>query len=344
MRSWRLSFSRCCMCLALLSAFLVVTSRTALAEDWETVAQSQYWTVTDVVNTSFGTSNLTINVNNTERSGIGTLKTFQGTLGSLSNLGGSTVAYVLIPVAGGNVTANKPFRLDTTGFAPIYYTHTGQNTGGASVAVSPRNFRYFVRDSSWHEVTPTNGRFTWTSAVNYVAVSYTGNTMTQLTGKYDVSRLSGFDIRLQVADGEPTFENAIQEQTDEIGQQTQQQTETLVDTTGSGDIVSGMANQGQTISQGMNFVQQTTQFASGVVDAFSNADADSGLQFPGLTIMGHQILAAQTVNFTGYLGSDVETLIKNAVTMVLFLAWISGLIGFYHKIFLGEQEVEVVDE
>lgn len=122
------------------------------------------------------------------------------------------------------------------------------------------------------------------------------------------------------------------------------QTDTFMDTTGSNTVGPDAVTQGQQIVQGMDFVSQTGSFVTGAFDAIANADASEGLQFPGLTIMGYQIIAPRMVPFLGYLGAEIENQIKTFVTMVIFIAWLNGIRGIYHKIFLGEKEVEVVED
>lgn len=126
--------------------------------------------------------------------------------------------------------------------------------------------------------------------------------------------------------------------------ETQQQTETLTNTEGSSGIVSGVQGQGQTISDRLGFVSQTAGFVSSIVNAVSGGSAQDGVTFPGISWDGNVIVASQSVNILGWLGSEIEGTVKAFCTMLVFLAWISGLRGLYHKIFLGEVEVEVMDE
>lgn len=131
---------------------------------------------------------------------------------------------------------------------------------------------------------------------------------------------------------------------DSVNQVVNNQTQNLMKTDGSSDIAPNAVEQGQQIVQGVDFVQQTGQLVTGTFDAFNTASATEGVPFPGLTIMGYSIIPAQNVPVTGYLGADVEDRIRDGVTLVLFLAWIMGLRSIYHRLFLGEVEVDVVEE
>lgn len=121
------------------------------------------------------------------------------------------------------------------------------------------------------------------------------------------------------------------------------QTETLMNTEGSSSVFDDVAGQGQQISQNMNFVQQTGQFVTGAFDAVANSEEVSTVTFPGISLMGFTIQPTN-VNMLQYIDSELLELIRTGVTMVVFLAWFSGLRAMYHRIFLGQTQIEVVDE
>lgn len=123
-----------------------------------------------------------------------------------------------------------------------------------------------------------------------------------------------------------------------------QNTDRVMNTDGSSGVVSGVQGQGQQIVNRLGFVSQTASFVSSTVGIFANGDASSTVNFPGITWDSQTIVASQDVNILGWLGSNVESAVKGFCTMLCFLAWIAGLRGFYHKIFLGEVEVEVMEE
>ena len=317
--------------------FLSVTPRIAIAEDWETVANAKYWCLTNVVSGSFGPSNISLSVDNTERSGINTLKPTSSTVGNVTGISSTTVMYAIVPITGGNITADKKFRINTDEFTMRLYYYASSGSSISYYTAIPQSVRYWVFSGGWKSVSPVNGVFSYPGYVQYVAVSFNTPGASVLNSKYSVGLYqwdSTFcNLKVQVADGEPTFETAIQNQTD-----------TIMNTDGSDSVGSDAVTSGQNLIQGANFVQQTGSFVSQSFGAITDSEASEGLYFPGLTIMGYSIIPVQNVAFTGYLGSEVEQNIKNGVTLVLFLAWMAGLISIYHRMFLGEQEVEVVEE
>lgn len=302
--------------------------------DWTTVGQTQSFCLTTIDNGSFGTGNLKYSPVYASAA-MGQLSSTQ--VNSPSGMTSSTVAFIVIPVSGGNIESGKYFRLNGTEFAPSFFCYPGTTAqNGVRVNTPTSNLRYWGYSNGWRALTlDGNGMFKANRAYTYIAVSWTSPSMAQMNGYDHLASYSSSTLRMtvEVADDEPELQGYIQEQTDE-----------LKSTEGSSNIMSDISGQGQQIAQNVNFVQQTGQFVSGVFGAFSDADASEGLTFPGLSIMGYDILPSQQVAFLGYLGTDLEETIKTAVTMVLFLAWIMGLRAMYHRIFLGEQEVEVVEE
>lgn len=135
----------------------------------------------------------------------------------------------------------------------------------------------------------------------------------------------------------------IDNQTEELGEQTQRQTEELKNTSGSGGVIDGVMGNAQQIVQGADFVQQSASFVSAAFATFATAEPSDTLRFPGLSVMGF-VVPASDVPLGGYLSDDVMELMRSALTMFVFLAWVNGLVGMYHKIFLGEQVVEVAEE
>lgn len=301
--------------------------------DWQDVGTTQYWVLTTVANSSFGTGNLRYSPVSSSAS-MGSLTS--NTITSTSGMSSNTVAYLVIPISGGNIESGKYFRLNAQEFAPKWYCYPESTGTGYTVNTPTTNLRYWGYSGSWRQLSlDGDGMFKAQYAYTYIAVSWTSPSMSSLNGYNRVIPFNSSVLRMtvQVADGEPEIKGYIDNQTDE-----------LKSTDGSSGVMSDISGQGASISQNLNFVQQTGQFVTGAFDAVTNADASQGLTFPGLTIMGHEIIPPQEVAFLGYLGADLEQTIKNGVTLVLFLAWLMGLRSIYHKIFLGEQEVEVIEE
>lgn len=243
------------------------------------------------------------------------------------SLGSTTMAKdnVIAVTTDGNVSISV-----STDTQPTSYSYTTKY-------VNSTNYHYFVAGSglsNTQEVHPNeHGVIVLPINAQYIIVTCQ---LTNLASSVSSGNLWFVSSKIFVSVELPEDQNevaAIEEQTD-----------TFMDTTGSDAVGTDAITQGQQIAQNVDFVQQTGQFVTGAFGAFADTDASTGLYFPGLTIQGHQIIAPQNVSFLGYLGTDIENTIRHAVTLVMFLAWINGLRGIYHKIFLGEQEVEVVDE
>lgn len=320
---------------ASLLAFAALFPCSSAYADWSSVGSTKYYCLTRINNSSFTSSSLQYSPVYAEAA-LGQVSSNRYL--STSGLTSTTVAYVLIPVQGGNLENGKYFRLNATNFSPRFQCYPTTGTSGmVNVNTPTTNLRYWgLSGASWYQLSlDGNGLFKATRSYTYIAMSWTSPSMAQLNGYDHITWYSAdtFGLSVEVADDEPELQQYIQNQTDE-----------LKSTDGSSGVMSDISGQGQQIAQNVNFVQQTGQFVNGVFSAFSDADASQGLTFPGLVIMGHEILPQQEVSFLGYLGNDLENTIKSAVTMVLFLAWIMGLRSMYHRIFLGEQEVEVVDE
>lgn len=264
----------------------------------------------------------------------------------------STTSPVLIrlkSIDGGQLANGQRFMLGDTGQYLINYTNLTTPTGSSDYSetrLNGSNFHYYVSksgNSNKTEIFPdSHGTFTAPFDVQYVFIVSNVNLSVISSAKFWYV-YHDFSIMIE----RPEDQNevaAINDQTDTLTENTHEQTDTLMDTTGSNGIVGPAQNQGGQIAHGISFVDQTGQFLQGAVNAFNTASADSGLQFPGLTIMGYTIIQPATVSFTGYLGSEIEGRIKDGVTLVLFLAWVMGLHTLYEKIFLGKVDVEVDEE
>lgn len=238
---------------------------------------------------------------------------------------------------GGHMSEGNKILCTAEGNVYVYSTSVSSPTASdySGYYITANNYHYYVSKSGNADVTEvfpdSTGAFVMPFNAQYFFVTCNLVNLSAASGSIWTVQ-SEFTLSYE----QPSDQNEVAA----INNQTQQ----MMDTTGS-DTVSGDAiTQGQQLVQGMNFITQTGSFVSGVVDTFANTEPSTGLQFPGLTIMGHTILQPQMVNFLGYLGTDIENTIKTGITIVFFLAWVNGLRGLYHKIFLGEKEVEIVDE
>lgn len=141
-----------------------------------------------------------------------------------------------------------------------------------------------------------------------------------------------------------TITNTTEQQTNEIGQQTQNQTNQLKDTSGSDGILTGAQSAGNNIVNNLGFVAQTASFVTDSVSAITNTNASATVHFPGIKVQNNVIAQEQDVNILGWFPTELETTIRTFGTLLFTLAWINGLRRMYEKIFGGEKVVEVDTE
>lgn len=341
------------MCLTSLFAFALLS--------WPSRAYAELYDVTDSVNqqlvcltsktkTTFGTSDIHVSpVANTlgasqtslrlldrSTSTDGDWSTSKGYNWATPSFSNGSVLYVVHALNEGTLVEGRSVKV-IAAQTWTFKKYDSNNSYLNLVHGVSDNYRYFVAKSGFTNVTEVvaneEGVLVMPFDVGYliVACTVTGQGSLSSTSYVDATRKGSTILLVDVP--EETIREIVQDQTSE-----------LKSTEGSDTVVGDVTSIGEDIVEGADFVQQTASFVSGSFDAVLNAEPDAGVPFPGLTIMGHTILPAQTVSVTGYLGSTIEDNIKTGCTLVLFLAWIMGLRGFYHKIFLGETEVEVVDE
>lgn len=302
-------------------------SSTALAE-WEDASSLTLYNFTSA--TSVSSSVLrTSPIATSATDSIGFLRS-----GSLSRYpvgvipSGDKVAFVVFENGNGWITSGTKFRFQV-GSSVSFGDFGGQN--GAECTT--RNRRYYARNgSNWVEITPGHdGVFSLAYSPSWLAVAFVVEDVPSTSGynQYVMTTIPYRHLLVEIPD--PTFQSTIEDQTEE-----------LTSTQGSGNIVDSVVSSGEDIAGGLGFVTQTAQFTGGVFDAFADADATSGITFPGISLMGFSI-PSQTVSFTGYFSQAIEDTIRAFVTMVCFIAWVNGLRAIYHRLFLGEIEVQIVD-
>ena len=176
-----------------------------------------------------------------------------------------------------------------------------------------------------------DGYITFDRAYKYVGVLYSLNNATKPNNYILMSA--------------PTFYIVDTDVEKTVRQETQQQTQQLKDTTGSGTIVDGAIDgyQGEFDSR-LGFVSETTDIVSSLYTAAMNTNEKATITFPPLKWDGQVIIAEQAVPVVGWLPKDYENRVRDITTLSLFLAWIHGIHSLYARIFLGEKVVEVDEE
>lgn len=113
-----------------------------------------------------------------------------------------------------------------------------------------------------------------------------------------------------------------------------QQTNQLMSTAGSGDILSGQVQSvGDSLESGV-FGQ-----LSGVMDDFtgilSETTINGGVDFPGINVLGYQLVAPRTVYVWQNGLLQYAPYIRGACTFVLFCAWFNGMVYVFQHQILG---------
>lgn len=129
---------------------------------------------------------------------------------------------------------------------------------------------------------------------------------------------------------DPIVENTIIEETE-------QQTETLMDTTGSGSILSGLTDGGvQGFNQKLGFLGQIGDVANTFNSSLTNATANSVVQFPGIVVQGITLVPAQGVDLWQNGLNAFEQPVKMAFTFAFVAAWVNGMKRLLDYQILGE--------
>lgn len=294
-------------------------------------------------NANFGTADLTISPivstgTITDLSNLTTVTFGQTVLNNRfqnPSFGNNNVIYIAMGMGAGTFPEGTEATIITNYSWSFFYRSTTSGAATQLDSVSD-NWRYFVAksgNSQKTEIFPDeNGVFTMPFDVGWLYISSSVSGMGSLSSRGYVSLSLNGKPHIFIDVLETSMERIVNDQTD-----------MLMGTDGSSSVLDDVAGQGQQISQNLNFVQQTGQFVTGAFDAVANSEEVNTVTFPGLSLMGFTIQPAN-VSLTQYISSDLLELIRTGVTMVVFLAWFSGLRAMYHRIFLGQTQIEVVDE
>ena len=120
--------------------------------------------------------------------------------------------------------------------------------------------------------------------------------------------------------------NQIITQTSDVGEQTEQQTQELKDTTGSGTILSGLTNGGvEGFEQNLGLLGQMSAITTQFQNALAVSDSSSLVPFPGITVLGVTIVPAQDVDLLQYGLSSILTPCKVVLNFIMVAAWLRGM-------------------
>lgn len=302
----------------------------ALADDWVNVTQSEYWCLSYTDFASFTASDLSINPSSSTNAGLDTLLTADGAYGSPAGLNNNKTAYVMASVSSGALTQGMQFRLAPT-FGNLTCTDSTVSAG-VKVGLSPTQYKYYGRRSggSWIELTPSNGLFTAPYQLTLVAVACNARGSGNANG---YAKVYGFGLLLSVYtySQQPDVVSAIEEQTQVITSVTENQTEELKDTTGSGTIASGALSQGQDMYQNFSVNQLVDTVSGDIRQAVYSTDSDSAVTFPGMTLMGFTIPSVSIDPMTQL--PVIADTVRLIVTFTFSAAFLRHIIELLHAIF-----------
>lgn len=119
------------------------------------------------------------------------------------------------------------------------------------------------------------------------------------------------------------------------------QTSTLMDTSGADSIVSGATAGGvSSLVARLGFIGQIPQVVSSFLAPIGSASASDGLFFPGVTVLGYELIPAQMVPVWQNGLAALETPIKAFNTGVLAVLFVKGAKHVLHKDLLGWDDEE----
>ena len=331
MRASRWSYALYTMFGALLCATAMALWPTrAYAEEWNNVTQHHYWCLSFTDFTSFGTSDLSINPVSSTSASLDQLLMTDSAYGNPSGLTSSKTLYVVASVSSGSLTQGMKFRMQPV-FGSLLGTD-GTIAQGTNIPVTPTVYKYYGRRSggSWYELTPTNGMFTAPYQLTFVAVACNAR---GCQGGNGYAKLYGFSNSLGVLvySQQPDVVSAIDEQTQVITSVTDNQTEELKDTTGSGSIASGAISQGESIYENFSVNQLVDTVSGDIRQAVYSTDSDSAVTFPGMSLMGFTIPSVSIDPMTQL--PVIADTVKLIVTFTFSAAFLRHIIELLHAIF-----------
>lgn len=124
-----------------------------------------------------------------------------------------------------------------------------------------------------------------------------------------------------------------------IEQETQQQTQELLDTSGSDTVLSSQMGDGVNgFIARLGFIAQIPQMVKDLYDVILNTERNTYVHFPGVVVQGIELIPEQDVNvFQRGLGSsEIAVNLRYFNTIILFIAWFNGMKRLLEHQLLGE--------
>lgn len=127
------------------------------------------------------------------------------------------------------------------------------------------------------------------------------------------------------------LQTLIDNQTEELGAQTQNQTDTLMDTTGSDTLLDGPVQQVNDMYENLDTVRLIGEVGNQLKESVNTTEEDGTVTFPGLSLMGFTI-QSQVVDVWDYL-PDLKEETRWATTLVFVILFIHHMFGLIDQIF-----------
>lgn len=220
-----------------------------------------------------------------------------------------------------------PFTLDN---ARYYWVDDEGNTAWRDVSPNLRypHYGYLPDDVAGCECFVIRGHFT---ILNYGA---------QFQPYHVVFGADGLTVRLVYPDSfvvDSVNGDSGKPLADTVSDETQAQTDTLMDTTGSDSVLSDLSGGGvDGLTNRLGFISQVIDISGSFFETLRTSARKPSLHFPGVVVQGITLIPEQDVSFNqGGLGSVIDGYIRPFVTGLLCVVWVFGMKHVFELQILG---------
>lgn len=182
--------------------------------------------------------------------------------------------------------------------------------------------------ASLQQVTASKGLYTAPVNVRYIVflLSVGGRSVDFLDGIHGYMMLEKPSVIVYTPDPVTTQQTLDQTNsiTSTVEEQTQQQTDTLMDTTGSDSIVTGVAGNATNQIEQISIVSIATNMSEQLKTAINTTEEDSSVVFPGISLMGFSIQSREVDVWE--MMPTLKTPVRTMLTFVFCAAFVSHII------------------
>lgn len=210
------------------------------------------------------------------------------------------------------IRSNERFRVVTPS---KYMTVTGASDATSTLTL----YHVFIGNSqsNMHEVTLSSGYYVADLNVTCIALVFSASNRSSSLLRYDHTNWIHSIPQVITFMEDESIRN---------------QTEQLMSTDGSSDLVGDVTDGGTTQVQQLPIAQVVTQM-SGQFDGILNEnEADGTIPFPGLSFQGF-VIPATNIDVVSMVPADIMAMIRNAVTLVFVIMFVHHIINLFHAIF-----------